>query len=310
MQKTGIPWTEYTWNPTCGCDAKCDYCYARKVHNMRHKAYKAGKKLPPQYAKPFEEIQLFPDRLEQPLHKRKSCMIFVDSVGDLFDPSVPFEFINKVFDVIWQTNHTYQILTKRPKRIEEYLRWCKGQVRFHSKTEGRPKVWTGVTVEHPDYKHRIDILRQIPAAVRFLSIEPCLADMELSESPTNVYCEACTGPYDCNWEGQSSELLPLPAKLEDTEYAGLCPKCKSEASFGPSSSKALLDDIDWVIVGCESGPKRRECKTEWVRDIVDQCKAAGVPVFIKQLSINGQVSKDIAEWPEDLRVQEYPKEGL
>ncbi len=67
--------------------------------------------------------------------------------------------------------------------------------------------------------------------------------------------------------------------------------------------------IDWVIIGCESGPKRRECKIEWVQDLVRQCKAAGVAVFVKQLSINGKVSRNMSEWPEDLRVQEYPKKG-
>ena len=64
--------------------------------------------------------------------------------------------------------------------------------------------------------------------------------------------------------------------------------------------------LDWVVVGCESGPKRRPCKIEWVREIVEQCRDAGVPVFVKQLSINGKVSHDMDEWPEDLRVREYP----
>ena len=56
------------------------------------------------------------------------------------------------------------------------------------------------------------------------------------DEETNVYCEACTGPHDCNWEGQDSELLPLPKRLENTDYAGLCPQCGSEASFGPSAN--------------------------------------------------------------------------
>jgi len=68
-----------------------------------------------------------------------------------------------------------------------------------------------------------------------------------------------------------------------------------------------LPRVDWVIVGAESGPDRRPCKIEWVRKIVEQCKAAGVPVFVKQLHIDGKVSSDISEWPEDLRVQEFPK---
>jgi DNA repair photolyase len=71
MSKTKIEWTEYSWNPSVGCENKCEYCYARKLHNKRYKAYLAGKKLPVQYAKPFEEIQLFPNRLNEPLHIKK-----------------------------------------------------------------------------------------------------------------------------------------------------------------------------------------------------------------------------------------------
>ena len=180
MQKTGIPWTEYTWNPMCGCGAKCDYCYARKVHNTRHKAYKAGKKLPPQYAKPFEEIQLFPDRLEQPLHKRKSCMIFVDSVGDLFDPLVPFEFIDRIGAIIGKCpQHTFQVLTKRPERALEYYKYAHKRLsKFNPQIQ--PNLWLGVTAENQEqYDIRWPILSQIQATVRFISGEPLLSGLEL-----------------------------------------------------------------------------------------------------------------------------------
>ncbi len=150
------------------------------------------------------------------------------------------------------------------------------------------------------------ILLQIPAAKRFVSIEPLLEGIDLTSSPTSVFCEACTGPHDCNWEGDELDLKPLPSSKEDTEYAGLCPKCGSEASFGPSSSKTLLDGVDQVIIGCESGHKRRPCKLEWVRSIVEQCRAAGVPVHVKQLEINGKVTSDISKFPADLQIREKP----
>ncbi len=281
MQKTNIPWTDFSWNPSVGCENNCSYCYARKSHNMRHKAYLAGKKLPIQYAKPFEEIQLFPDRLEDPLHKRRPCRIFVGSVADLFSPSVPFEFIDKVLYVMYcGRQHTFQLLTKWPKRMLKYfaskellLRLLKLFPNYNPKLRlcrewPLKNLWLGVTIELPKYKHRAEILSQIPAATRFISFEPLLGDM----------------------------------------------------------GELNLDGIGQGIVGCESGPKRRECRIEWVRSIVEQCKVAGVPVFVKQLSLMGCrkcrfepcthlhghkqisiVSHKTEEWPEDLRVQEYPK---
>lgn len=81
-----------------------------------------------------------------------------------------------------------------------------------------------------------------------------------------------------------------------------------EPMLGPVSLRIPIVVLDWVIVGAESGPDRRPCKIEWVRSIVEQCKEAGVPVFVKQLHIDGKVSSDINEWPEDLRIQEFPVE--
>ena len=127
MQKTNIPWTEYTWNPLTGCElplasSGCSHCYARELHNKRHKAYLAGKKLPIQYDKPFEEIQLFTDRLNEPLHKKKPCKIATCLMGDLFHPQVPFEFIDKVFATIRRCpQHTFQILTKQSMIAKEYI---------------------------------------------------------------------------------------------------------------------------------------------------------------------------------------------
>lgn len=257
MQKTNIPWTDFSWNPSVGCENSCDYCYARKTHNMRHKAYLAGKKLPKQYAKPFEEIQLFPERLDAPLHKRKPCKIFVGSVADLFSPSVPFEFIDKVMDIInICRQHTFQILTKRPKRTLEYINRIE-PFRWHS------NIWLGVTAENQEQADkRIPILLQIPAAVRFVSVEPMLG------------------------------LIQLPKPIMPLSY-----------------DEPGLPYIDWVIIGCESGPKRRPCKIEWVRDLVNQCESAGVAVFVKQLDINGKVEKDINKFPKQLQVRQYPKGG-
>ena len=276
MQKTNIPWTDFSWNPSVGCENNCSYCYARKSHNMRHKAYMAGKKLPIQYARPFEEIQLFPDRLEQPLHKKKPCKIFVGSVTDLFSPSVPFEFIEKVFSIIDQCpQHTFQILTKRPEiALEHTKNW--------QKQSGYPSLfgdnlWLGWTIENQEMADlRTPIGLQIPAAVRFVSIEPCLGAVKLN------LATACD--RDCS-------------EYQDAECPGTSGLCIAQ------------HQLDWVIIGAESkgSGAGRECKLEWVRSLVQQCKAAGVKVFVKQLHINGKLVKKIEQFPKDLQVQEYPE---
>ena len=196
-----------------------------------------------------------------------------------------------------------------------------------------PNVHLGVSAENQEWADkRIPYLLQTPAAKRFVSLEPLLGPIDLTASPTNVFCEARTGPSDCNWEGDESELDPLPSSCEEnTEYAGLCPICGSDASFGPSSSKTLLDSINQVIIGAESvgAHAGRECKIEWVRDIVRQCQAAGVKVFVKQIHLWGVnwddrlfetpeaaklclgeckpkrvLVKKIDQFPEDLRIRE------
>jgi protein gp37 len=141
--------------------------------------------------------------------------VFVNSMGDLFHERVPLEFVRDVFDVMARTpQHTYQLLTKRAERLVELapqLAWP-------------DNVWAGVTVEDNDRTCRLGLLREVPAAVRFVSIEPLLG--------------------------------PLP--------------------------DLRLEDVDWVIVGGESGPRSRPMEPRWVEAIRDQCIAEGVPFFFKQ----------------------------
>ncbi len=183
-----IEWTDASWNPVVGCSKVspgCDNCYAER---MAHRLAFMGKE---GYAYVTTRkghwngkiYHVYPKRLEIPLHWREPRRIFVCSMGDLFHESVPFEFIDKVFDTMLSCKqHTFQLLTKRPERALEYYEG----VQSDSNIMGEPAmidhidanhIWLGVTVEHPDYKNRIDTLRQIPASVRFLSIEPCLADL-------------------------------------------------------------------------------------------------------------------------------------
>lgn len=160
-----IEWTEQTWNPTTGCtkiSPGCKHCYAE---TMARRLCAMGV---PGYSNGFA-LTLHPVRLEQPLSRKMPTIYFVNSMSDLFHGDVPFEFIDRVFDVIQRTpHHTYQVLTKRAARMRKYF-------------EARlvpPNAWVGVSVEDRRYGvPRIDDLRKIDAGVRFLSAEPLLEDI-------------------------------------------------------------------------------------------------------------------------------------
>lgn len=163
--KSKIEWTEQTWNPTTGCNkvsAGCKYCYAEV---MAHRLQAMGAN---GYDNGFK-MSIMPDRLDQPVKRKKPTTYFVNSMSDLFHEDIPFDYLDKVFDVIARTpQHRYQILTKRAERLPLYF-----------KNRSVPKnVWLGVTVENiKEGLLRIDILRKIPASIRFLSVEPLLEDL-------------------------------------------------------------------------------------------------------------------------------------
>jgi len=160
-----IEWTEQTWNPTVGCtkiSPGCKNCYAetmaRRLKAMGTPGYENG-----------FELTLLPDRLEDPLKRKKPTVYFVNSMSDLFHEHVPDSYVEQVMDVIGRTpHHTYQILTKRGARMARFF-----------KTRQVPRnAWMGVSVEDKKYGvPRIDHLRKVPASIRFLSVEPLLQDV-------------------------------------------------------------------------------------------------------------------------------------
>lgn len=162
---TKIEWTEHTWNPVTGCtkiSAGCKHCYAATMAT-RLQAMQA-----PGYDNGFK-LSLMPDRLLEPLKRRKPTMFFVCSMSDLFHESVPFTYIDQVFDTIRRAHqHTFQVLTKRAEQMKEYFT-----------TRPVPdNAWLGVTVENQkEGKPRIAHLKSIAAKTRFLSIEPLLEDL-------------------------------------------------------------------------------------------------------------------------------------
>ncbi len=165
-----IEWTEETWNPVIGCtkvSAGCKYCYAEvmaeRLKAMGHKDYANG----------FREVKMLEHKLDVPLRRKKPTTYFVNSMSDLFHNKVKDAFIERIIGVMEQTlHHRYQVLTKRSARMKEF---------FAKRKKPLPNnVWLGVTVE--DKRHglpRIDDLREVPCAVRFLSVEPLLEDLGL-----------------------------------------------------------------------------------------------------------------------------------
>ncbi len=168
--RSAIEWTEVTWNPVTGCDriaAGCDNCYALALAK-RLKAMGAEKYQndgDPRTSGPGFAVTTHPRALAQPYRWRTSKVVFVNSMSDLFHAKVPLGFVRDVFDVIRETpQHTYQVLTKRARRT----------ARIAEKLDWPGNLWMGVSVESADVVDRIDYLRAVPAAIRFLSCEPLL----------------------------------------------------------------------------------------------------------------------------------------
>jgi protein gp37 len=291
---TKIEWTDETWSPVTGCTRisdGCLNCYIERTPPMRmaHRRFN----LP--IIGGTTGVQLHPDRMGQPLRWRKPRKVFVCSMADLFHEDVTDEFIAKVFAVMAATRqHTFQILTKRHARMRSLLdsesfahRALDLSDEFfpvpigalpHGDTWPLPNVWLGVSVEDQRWAGiRIPALLDTPAAVRFLSCEPLLGPLDVTEWLHESVC---------------------PIKTEDV---CICDPAECEVR------------VDWVICGGESGPGARPMDLAWPQSIAKQCAAAGVPVHVKQLGsvwarANGADLKggDWSLWPEPLRIRGFP----
>jgi protein gp37 len=344
MGASKIEWTNATWNPVRGCWIKspgCLNCYA-----ARDAARFAGPGLPYEGLAYFGdgqahwtgEVRTVPEKLVEPIGWREPKMIFVNSMSDLFHEDVPDRYISAVWAIMAMApRHTFQVLTKRAERLPRWHKWlqgeydgpcaqnavlhdCLGEIagRYMKESDDDlvedlldakwplPNVWIGVSVE--DQKRadeRIPLLQKTPAAVRFLSVEPMLGPINLTPF-LGAYCA-------CGW--QQIEIHEVDRKRADAHSSGHRCRCGRMASLSHRG-------IDWVIVGGESGPLARPCELDWVRSIVEQCDAADVPVFVKQLGavphsvlhegntaivLRDKKGGDPDEWPEDLRVRQFPR---
>jgi len=252
--KSLIPWTDTTWSPVTGCtkvSQGCKNCYAeREVKSRWSKNPKSVF-----YGRPFTDIQCHPDKLEQPLHWKKPKKVFVCPRGDLFHPEVPDRFIDQVFaGMAWSPQHTFQVLTKRPDRMMEYMSnggrpgRIDGNRAFLAAADQvttwpLPNVWMGVSIEDQESANeRIPLLLKTPAAVRWISAEPILGAVDLHQ-----------------WLG-----IDRRSQAHTWERGG------------------VNQGISWVVAGGESGPHARPMHPDWVRTLRDQCKAADVPFNFKQ----------------------------
>lgn len=270
--RSGIVWTDAAWGPVTGCtrvSEGCEHCYIERTPPFRI-AHRRFDSVGPGSS---TGVLLHPERLDQPLRWRRPRRIFVNSMADLFHPAVSDDYIARVWAVMglaWQ--HTFQILTKRPARMRSLLtdpsfhravlNLAMGNTFVGSAVEeGRgywvtdpsgvtvlSNVWLGVSVETQHWADvRVPVLLDTPAAVRFLSCEPLLAEVDL----VGALCPTCA------------------ADLQ----APMCAACHA---------RSWTRRLDWVIVGGESGPGARPMSPRWARLLRDQCNVAGIPFTFKQ----------------------------
>ena len=354
---TGIQWTDETLNPFraryTDIDVKeepiyagwhcervspgCENCYAETFNFQR-----LGTGL--QYTRPNRDrVEHFLDErmLAKPLHWRKPRRVFISSMTDIFGEWVPDEWLDRLFAVMALTpQHTYQLLSKRPERMREYLanpaercdRWIDAAQTMDLRWDidpselPLPNVWLGVSVEDQRRAdERIPVLLETPAAVRFLSVEPLLGPVDLRAPMEEWICE------DNVWRRSLWGCLACGGTgYFEPRNATFCVKCRGRRT-----------GISWVIVGGESGTGARPMDIAWARSLRDQCRAASVPFFMKQfgarplfdreelpdnareyepygepghyfsdrrfeVKLRDRHGGDMAEWPEDLRIREFP----
>lgn len=278
---TKIEWTDATWNPITGCavvSPGCTNCYAMKLTGTRlkHHPTRAGLTTDSKAGPVWNgQVRFNESMLLDPLKWRRPRMIFVCAHGDLFAENVPDEWIDRVFAVMaLAPQHTFQVLTKRPERMRDYVEHvCNGRARY-TKWASRgleiakaaqaaetvppmwplPNVWLGVSVEDQKRaEERIPKLLDTPAAIRWISAEPLLGPIDLTD--------ACQG----NWFFDA---------LRGTRWHD-DPDCALQTEkFSPG--------LDWVVAGGESGHGARPMHPDWARSLRDQCAAAGISFLFKQ----------------------------
>tara|TARA_R100000781_G_scaffold110309_4_gene75690 strand:- start:7486 stop:8535 length:1050 start_codon:yes stop_codon:yes gene_type:complete len=291
-QKTGIEWTESTWNPIRGCSRVsegCRNCYAETVAN-RFKG--PGEPYEGLIAKGDQwngEVKMIEHKLDEPCRWSKPRMIFVNSMSDLFHPSVPFETIAAVFGIMAAASwHTFQVLTKRPERASQFFSWLEAHPeRSNFDTQKLQSTYPGAAwqpfllaqaaadiLPSEGAGLRVDLKGKWPLPNLWLGVS--VEDQETADERVPLLLNA---PAAVRWI--SAE--PLLGAVDLTRING----CPTDDRYMDSGCVDALrcthpSRVDWVVVGGESGPGARPMHPEWARGLRDQCKLAGVPFLFKQ----------------------------
>jgi protein gp37 len=276
MAKSKIEWTDVVWNPIRGCSRVsegCRNCYAERMggrFNQPGQPYEGLVRAVQGGWQWTGEVRMIHDKLRDPLRWQKPRRVFVNSMSDLFHEKVLDEWIRDIFVVMGMASiHSFQVLTKRALRMEQWFgSWAANeaaeQLAEHGVEWPLRNVWLGVSVEdQPHADERIPSLLAAPAAVRFVSAEPLLAEVDL----TLIECSA-----------YPSNPGAVRRRCEMCSEPGMTERCTNGYFDG------LAEGIDWVIVGCETGPrsKTRPMLESWVRLLRDQCSEHEVAFFYKQ----------------------------
>lgn len=305
MNKSKIEWCDSTWNPVTGCLHNCPYCYAESIANRFGLPYAPklgdpgldgckydspeGMDTMLELNKPYYKngrLQPYPMaflptfhryRLNEPVQKTRPLNIFVCSMADLFGEWVPDEWIDEVFQSCFNADrHRYMFLTKNPKRYDSAIDYICGEERGFE-TEHWDNMWFGTTINRQKDTARVKYLETFSEGHKFLSIEPLQENIDLDLS--GIRCPSC---------GSVNVYQDNPATTPAGTPPFYCEDCGEWEGVEPAKL------IEWVIVGAQTGPGAKPPEPEWVQSLIDQCRAAGIPIFLKN-NLN---------WP--MKIQEFP----
>jgi protein gp37 len=326
---TGIEWTDATWNPITGCSVVspgCKHCYAMKLAGTRlqHHPSRAGLTVDTPSGPVWNgEVRFNEQWINEPLRWSRPRRIFVCAHGDLFHENVPESWIDQVFAVMaLAPQHTFQVLTKRPKRMRDYLmsrngmgnaELCRAINHIPRNLGSRhgalemplPNVWLGVSAEdQARADERIPVLLDTPAALRWISGEPLLGRMDLARwLAIDWQCSVCREFFSGRHQPTCPRCNALGGWTGSHRFNG---RHYPRGAIAPSQRGTGLD---WGVVGGESGPNARPMHPDWARDLRDQFTRARVPFLFKQWGEWVNPAELWADLPELVAVQRDAAKG-